>query len=198
MKGVGLAKIGVFALSLMPLTYLVVGLFINQLGPNPIETLTRSSGDWALRFLLITLTLTPLRWLTGWSHWLRFRRMLGLFTFFYACLHMLLYLGLDQFFDVTEIWLDIVKRPFITIGFVCFMLLLPLAITSTNNMVKRLGGKAWQRLHQLVYPIAILGCLHFFMLTKADFREPIIYSFILFGLLTFRVVKRLNITPNDQ
>lgn len=191
MKWIVYAKVSVFALSLLPLVFLVVGLFTHQLGPNPIETLTRSSGDWALRFLLLTLCLTPLRWLTGWSHWLRFRRMLGLFTFFYACQHMLLYLGLDQFFDVTEIWLDIVKRPFITIGFICFVLLLPLAITSSNKMVKRLGGKAWQSLHQLVYPIAILGCLHFFMLTKADFREPIIYSVILFGLLSFRLVKRL-------
>jgi sulfoxide reductase heme-binding subunit YedZ len=181
-------KVLLFIVCLYPVGSLVWGLFSNQLGANPIETLTRSSGVWALRFLLITLMITPIRWVTGWAAIVRVRRMLGLFAFFYATLHMLLYLGLDQFFNLTDIWIDIVKRPFITIGFICFMLLVPLAITSTNKMMKRLGGRRWKQLHRLSYLIAVLGCLHFYMLVKADHREPIIYALIVTLLLCIRVI----------
>ena len=172
---------------LMPAVWLTYLLFTDQLGANPIEEITRDSGLWALRFLLLTLCLTPIRWLTGISQIIRFRRMTGLFVFFYAVLHMLLYLWLDQFFDWSEIWKDIMKRPFITIGFISFTLLLPLALTSTNKMMKRLGGKRWKQLHKLTYLIASLSCLHFLMLIKADISEPVLYIVILALLLAVRL-----------
>lgn len=182
-------KVILFLLCLLPASLLTWRLFTNQLGANPIEAVTRASGLWALRFVIITLTVTPLRWLTGWQQLVRFRRMLGLFAFFYATLHMLLYLGLDQFFDWSEIWRDIVKRPFITIGFISFACLLPLAVTSTNRMIKRLGGKNWQRLHQLIYFIALASGLHFLMLVKADIREPLVYLTIIALLLLSRLFR---------
>lgn len=181
-------KVLLFIVCLYPLFSLVWGLFTNQLGVNPVETLTRSSGLWGLRFLLITLCVTPLRWLTGINQLTRFRRMLGLYAFFYATVHMLLYLGLDQFFDWSEIWRDIVKRPFITVGFINFIALLPLAFTSTNKMVKRLGGRRWKQLHKLTYFVAMAACLHFLMLVKADIREPVIYIIILSVLLGVRLI----------
>ncbi|WP_438970067.1 sulfite oxidase heme-binding subunit YedZ [Methylophaga sp.] len=180
-------KVLLFIVCLYPFFSLVWGLFTDQLGVNPVETLTRSSGLWGLRFLLITLCVTPLRWLTGINQLTRFRRMLGLYAFFYATVHMLLYLGLDQFFDWSEIWRDIVKRPFITVGFINFIALLPLVFTSTNKMVKRLGGRRWKTLHRLTYFVAIAACVHFLMLVKADIREPVIYIFILAGLLGVRL-----------
>lgn len=186
---IGQLKVLLFLLCLYPLFSLVWGLFTNQLGANPIETLTRSSGLWGLRFLLITLCVTPLRWLTGINQLVRFRRMLGLFAFFYAFAHMLLYLGLDQFFDWSEIWRDIIKRPFITVGFINFIALLPLVFTSTNKMVKRLGGRRWKKLHKLTYFVSMAACLHFLMLVKADIREPVIYIFILSGLLGVRLFR---------
>lgn len=176
-------KVLLFIVCLYPLFSLSWGLLTNQLGVNPVETLTRSSGLWGLRFLLITLCVTPLRWLTGINQLTRFRRMLGLYAFFYATVHMLLYLGLDQFFDWSEIWRDIIKRPFITIGFINFIALLPLVFTSTNKMMKRLGGQRWKKLHRLTYFVAMAACLHFLMLVKADIREPVIYIFILSALL---------------
>lgn len=181
-------KVLLFIVCLYPLFSLVWGLFTNQLGVNPVETLTRSSGLWGLRFLLITLCVTPLRWLTRINQLTRFRRMLGLYAFFYATVHMLLYLGLDQFFDWSEIWRDIVKRPFITVGFINFIALLPLAFTSTNKMVKRLGGRRWKQLHKLTYFVAMAACLHFLMLVKADIREPVIYIIILSVLLGVRLI----------
>lgn len=181
-------KVLLFIVCLYPLFSLVWGLFTNQLGVNPVETLTRSSGLWGLRFLLITLCVTPLRWLSGINQLTRFRRMLGLYAFFYATVHMLLYLGLDQFFDWSEIWRDIVKRPFITVGFINFIALLPLAFTSTNKMVKRLGGRRWKQLHKLTYFVAMAACLHFLMLVKADIREPVIYIIILSVLLGMRLI----------
>lgn len=181
-------KVLLFIVCLYPLVSLVWGLFTNQLGVNPVETLTRSSGLWGLRFLLITLCVTPLRWLTGINQLTRFRRMLGLYAFFYATVHMLLYLGLDQFFDWSEIWRDIIKRPFITVGFINFVALLPLAFTSTNKMVKRLGGRRWKQLHKLTYFVAMAACLHFLMLVKADIREPVVYIIILSGLLGVRLI----------
>ncbi|WP_266276026.1 sulfite oxidase heme-binding subunit YedZ [Methylophaga sp. OBS3] len=175
----------------MPAIWLTYALFTDQLGANPIEAITRDSGTWALRFLLLTLTLTPIRWLTGFNQIIRFRRMAGLFVFFYAVTHMLLYLWLDQFFDWTEILKDIIKRPFITIGFISMLLLLPLVITSTNKMMKRLGGQRWKQLHKLTYVVAALSCLHFLMLVKADITEPVIYIVILSLLFAVRIYRQI-------
>ncbi len=182
-------KVLLFIAGLMPAAWLTFALFTDQLGANPIEAITRDSGVWALRFLLLTLCLTPIRWLTGINEVIRFRRMTGLFVFFYAVLHMLLYLWLDQFFDWSEIWKDIMKRPFITIGFISFTLLLPLALTSTNKMMKRLGGQRWKQLHKITYLVAGLSCLHFLMLVKADLTEPLIYILILALLLGVRIYR---------
>lgn len=148
----------------------------------------------ALTFLLITLAITPLRRLSGWNTVIRLRRMLGLYAFFYAGLHFLFYVGVDQFFDFTAIFEDIIKRPFITVGFVCLLLLIPLAATSMNAMQRRLGGKRWQLLHRLVYAIAAGGVLHYFWLVKKDITQPVIYALILLALLGFRIVWRRTAT----
>ncbi|NQZ54080.1 MAG: sulfoxide reductase heme-binding subunit YedZ [Piscirickettsiaceae bacterium] len=182
-------KVGVFLISLLPAIWLVYALFTNQLGVNPIETLTRNTGLWALRFLVLTLLITPLRWMTGSNLFVPIRRILGLYVFFYASIHMLLYLWLDQFFDFDEIIKDIIKRPFITIGFFTFTSLVLLATTSNNAMVKRLGGKRWKRLHKLTYFIAIASCIHFYMLVKADKTEPLQYAVIVFILLAIRLYR---------
>jgi sulfoxide reductase heme-binding subunit YedZ len=166
---------------------LVWQAFTGGLGANPIEAINRFLGDWALRFLLLTLALTPLKEITGLTVFVRVRRMIGLFAFFYVFLHIANYVGLDQFFAWGEIWKDILKRQYITIGMVAFVLLVPLAVTSTSGMIKRLGAVRWKRLHQLVYPAAILGVLHFFLMVKADIREPMIYAAILAVLLGYRV-----------
>ena len=180
-------KVTVFISSLLPACWLIFALLTNQLGANPIEALTRESGLWALKFLILTLAVTPLRWLTGWNMLSAIRRMLGLYVFFYALIHMLLYLWLDQFFDVNEIIKDIIKRPFITIGFFTFSALIPLVITSNNRMIKRLGGKRWKRLHKLTYFIVVASCVHFMMLVKADIVEPVIYSVIVILVLSTRL-----------
>jgi len=176
--------------SLIPAFWLVYALLTNQLGANPIEAITRETGLWALRFLWLTLLVTPLHWLTGWNKLTTLRRMLGLYVFFYALLHMLLYLWLDQFFDINEIIKDIIKRPFITIGFFTFTALIPLVITSNNKMVKRLGGKAWKKLHRLTYFIAIASSLHFYMLVKQDKTEPLIYISLLAVLFAVRLYRQ--------
>src|SRR4030065_382127 len=147
----------VFALCLAPLARLVFFAFTDRLGANPIEFVLRSLGTWTLTLLLVTLSITPLRRLTGWNSLIRVRRLLGLFAFFYACLHFLPYAGVDQSFDLTAIIADVVKRPYITIGFSCFVLLIPLAATSTHAMPPRLGGRRWQQLHRLIYLIAVGG-----------------------------------------
>ncbi len=171
---------------LIPLSLYLQAFFQDDLGANPIEAITHASGLWTLRFLLITLTITPLRKLTGF-HWLiRLRRMFGLFTFFYACLHATTYFWLDQFFDWHSIAKDIIKRPFITIGFTAFVLLIPLAATSTNAMIKRLGGRRWQALHRSVYAIGILAVLHYGWLVKRDITAPLGYGLILLVLLGAR------------
>lgn len=178
-----------FIVCLIPAIWLTIAVFTNQLGANPIEAVTRETGLWALRFLWLTLLITPLRWLTGWNNLLRYRRLLGLYVFFYAVLHMLLYLGLDQFFDINEIIKDIIKRPFITIGFFSFTALIPLVITSNNAMVKRMGGRRWKQLHRLTYFIAIASSIHFYMLVKQDKLEPLIYMGLLIILLAPRVYR---------
>jgi len=156
---------------------------------EPIEFITRQTGDWTLYMLCITLPVTPLRKLSGWNWLARMRRMLGLFAFFYALLHFTAFVWFDHFFDVAEMWRDVLKRPFITVGFTAFVLLIPLAITSTNAMVKRLGGKRWQWLHRLVYIIAPLGVLHFWWMKagKNDFAEPTLFAVIVFALLAIRI-----------
>lgn len=191
-------KAAVFMLCLVPLLQLVWGLWNDTLGANPIEYLIRDLGRWALKFLLITLAVTPLRKLTG-QHWLmRLRRMLGLFSFFYALLHLSSYLWLDQSLDWIAIAKDIIKRPFITVGMLTFALLLPLAITSTNSMVRRLGGKNWQTLHRLVYVVGVCAVLHFWWLVKLDTTWPMIYAAILAVLLGIRLVWKLRGNPKKR
>jgi len=180
-----LVKPFIFLLCLLPLLLLSRNFYLDELGANPFEVLTRSTGEWALRFLLITLAMTPLRGITGAAWPLRFRRMLGLYAFFYVCVHLLTYIWLDHFFDWGEVIRDIIKRPYITFGMLAFVLLVPLAITSTKKMMKRLGRR-WKSLHKLIYVISILGSLHFLLLVKADLREPLIYSLILAALLLVR------------
>ena len=174
----------------MPLAQLAAGVvyFPEWLGANPAEFITRSTGDWTLRFLLITLAVTPLRRLSGWNRLLRFRRMLGLFAFFYGVVHLSSYVAFDHVFDVGEILKDIVKRPFITVGFTALLLMTPLAVTSTNAMVRRLGARRWLALHRLIYVIAPLGVLHFWWMVKRDVTEPAIYAAILVLLLGYRVI----------
>lgn len=180
-----IAKPVIFIVCLLPLFFLSRDFYLDELGANPFEVLTRSSGEWALRFLFFSLAMTPLRILIGTGWPLRFRRLLGLYAFFYVCVHLLTYIWLDHFFDWEEIWTDIVKRPYITIGMLAFILLIPLALTSTKKMMKRLAQR-WKMLHKLVYFIAPLGVLHFFLLVKADLREPIIYALILLSLFWVR------------
>lgn len=175
----------VFCVSLLPLAWLCWLAWHDRLGANPVETLSHRTGDWSLRFLLLTLAVTPLRRLSGWNWLLKFRRMLGLFAFFYVCLHLGVYLIFDQFFDPSAILEDIAKRPYITVGFAGFLLLIPLAATSTNGMIKRLG-RNWQRLHRLVYLIGMLGVVHYWWLVKADISEPLLYAGLLTILLGYR------------
>ena len=176
-----------FVVCLIPLMLITWDAFNNQLGANPIEKIMRRTGDWTLRFLLITLTITPARQLLNLPWLIKLRRMLGLFAFFYALLHFTNYIWLDQYFDVDEIIKDVIKRKYITIGFACFLMLIPLAITSTNKMVKRLGGKRWQKLHKSVYAIAIGGVIHYLWLVKKDLSEPLIYAVLLAILLGYRI-----------
>jgi methionine sulfoxide reductase heme-binding subunit len=186
-RTIRVSKPAIFAACLMPLAWMTwQGLFGAGLGANPIEEITHRTGDWTLRLLLITLAVSPLLRITGLKWLIRFRRMLGLFAFFYATLHFFTYLWLDQFFDPGAIVKDIVKRPFITVGFLAFMLLIPLAATSTSAMMRKLGP-VWNKLHSLIYLIAVLGVLHFWWLVKADIREPALYAAILVGLLGVRV-----------
>jgi methionine sulfoxide reductase heme-binding subunit len=178
-----------FVLALLPAVRLLVFGFSGQLGANPIEFITRSSGDWTLYFLCITLAVTPLRRFTNW-HWLiKLRRMTGLFAFFYASLHFTTFLWFDHFFDLGEMLKDIVKRPFITVGFIAFVMLVPLALTSTNGMIRRLGGKRWQWLHRSLYVISMLGILHFWWMRagKHNFEKPILFGAIVAALLLVRV-----------
>ena len=191
-RALGRIKAALFVLALVPLARLVAAAFTGGLGVNPIEFVTRSTGTWTLSLLLITLAVTPLRRVTGWNWLIRLRRMLGLFAFFYACLHFTTYVWLDQFFDPAAIVKDVVKRPFITVGFSAFVLLIPLAATSTHAMVRRLGGKAWQRLHYLVYLIATLGVVHYWWLVKKDVTQPMLFAFGLAILLGYRVLHQLR------
>lgn len=187
MKAITFIKPLVFLICLFPLGRLSWFAFHDGLGANPIEFITRSTGTWTLVFLLITLSITPVRKLLKQPMLIQLRRMLGLYAFFYACLHFTTYIWLDQFFDLAAIYKDVIKRPFITIGFPSFLLLIPLALTSTNAMIRRLGGKRWQQLHRLVYLVAIGGIFHYWWLVKKDITQPVIYAVVLTILLGYRV-----------
>ncbi|MGH9576985.1 MAG: sulfite oxidase heme-binding subunit YedZ [Terriglobales bacterium] len=188
MKPITWLKIAVFLACLAPVAQMLWMYRENTLGPNPIEYITHLTGKAALVFILITLAITPLRRLTGQAWLISFRRMLGLFAFFYGCLHLTIFVWLDKYFDWQDMIDDVTKRPFITFGFAALMLMLPLALTSTNGWVSRLGGKRWQALHRLIYASAILACVHFWWKVKADHTEPGIYAGILTVLLGYRVV----------
>jgi sulfoxide reductase heme-binding subunit YedZ len=177
----------VFLSALLPFLDLVWRAVAGELSANPIEDITLTTGRWTLRFLMITLAVTPLRRLTGWQPAIRFRRMLGLFAFFYGTLHFLTYAVLDQFFAWEFILADIAKRPYITVGFAAFLLMIPLALTSTSGMIRRLGGRRWAWLHRLVYLTAVGGVVHYFWKVKADPRDPLFYAAVLAVLLGWRV-----------
>lgn len=188
-KHIAAIKAALFLAALLPAVRLFLFALTDRLGANPIEFITRSSGDWTLYFLIFTLLVTPLRRLSKWNWLIKLRRMLGLFAFFYASLHFTTFLWFDHFFDIDEMIRDVVKRPFITVGFSAFLLLIPLAITSTNGMVRRLGGRRWQWLHRAIYVIAPLGILHFWWMKagKHDFAQPILFGTIVALLLLSRV-----------
>lgn len=188
-RQITLIKAALFVAALLPFARLVLFAFTDRLGANPIEFITRNTGDWTLYFLCLTLSVTPLRRLSGWNWLIKLRRMLGLFAFFYAALHFTTFLWFDHFFNINEMLKDVVKRPFITVGFTAFVLLIPLAVTSTNGMVRRLGGKRWQALHRVIYVVAPLGILHFWWMKagKHDFEQPILFGSIVAALLIARI-----------
>ena len=186
----------VFALCCVPFGVLLWDAFHNGLagfpdnmdfGANPIEFITHRTGDWTIRFVVITLAITPLRQILRQPQLIRFRRMLGLFAFFYACLHFSTWIGLDKFFAWTEMWKDVLKRRFITVGFAAFVLMIPLALTSTAGMIRWLGGKRWRALHRLIYATAILGVIHYYWLVKSDHRKPLMYAAFVAALLAWRL-----------
>jgi sulfoxide reductase heme-binding subunit YedZ len=200
-------KVIVFLLCLAPFAHLAAVLFacleqpdmtgalwrilVPSLPPNPLDFFTHLTGDWTLRFLVITLAITPLRKLLGLPDLIRFRRPLGLFAFFYGCLHLLTYLWFDKLFDFHEIWKDVARRRFITVGFAAFVLMLPLAITSTKGWIRRLGGKRWQLLHRLIYISAFAGVVHYYWLVKSDIRLPALYAAMVAVLLLYRLVSSI-------
>jgi sulfoxide reductase heme-binding subunit YedZ len=183
-------KPSAFIASLIPLGQLLTYGWTENLTANPIEFITRFTGSWALIFLLLSLSVTPLRKITGWNGLIKYRRMLGLFAFFYAMLHFATYMVLDHFFDFPAIVKDVLKRPYVTAGFTAFVVMIPLAITSTAGMVRRLG-KSWQQLHRLVYVAAIAAVIHFYWLVKADIRRPVQYGAVLALLLGYRLLIKL-------
>jgi sulfoxide reductase heme-binding subunit YedZ len=180
-------KVALFFLCLAPFASLVWRSLHSDLGANPVEFLQHATGDWTLRFLVFTLCITPFRKFFKLPDLIRFRRMLGLFAFFYVFLHFITYLGPDQQFDLAGMWKDVAKRPFITVGFTAFVLLIPLAITSTAGWIRRLGGKRWQMLHRSIYFAAVLGVIHYYWLVKSDVREPLFYGALVAILLLWRL-----------
>jgi sulfoxide reductase heme-binding subunit YedZ len=200
-------KVVVWAVALAPLAALLYGFATDDLTVNPIEYVTRELGETALRLLLATLALTPLRLLAGWSWPITLRRLLGLFAFFYVTLHFAVFIVLDHFFDWKTMGDDIVKRPWITVGVAAFLLLIPLAVTSTSGMIKRMGARAWRRLHRLVYVAGVLGCLHYIWLAKKVLIQPWVYAAILAVLLGIRLIdaarsyarrRRAGATPGEK
>jgi len=186
------AKVVVFVNALLPLALMLWDLVQKRVGPNPLEFVTRTTGMLTLIFLSLTIAITPLRKIFGVNLLVKFRRMLGLFAFFYGSLHLLTYVWFDRFFNLRSTIEDIGRRPFILVGMLAFSLMVPLAITSTNKMVKRLGGKRWARLHQLVYFAVAAGVVHFWLLVKSDTRLPLTFGFIVFGLLAYRLLVKYS------
>jgi len=179
-------KVVVFLLCLIPFFELLDRILHNRLGANPVEFIQHATGDWTLRFLVFTLCITPFRKLLNLPDLIRFRRMLGLFAFFYVCLHFLTYLGPDQGFDLGAMWKDVAKRPFITVGFSAFVSLIPMALTSTAGWIRRLGGKRWQQIHRAIYFAGVCGVIHYYWLVKSDVRKPLFYGALVAILLGFR------------
>ena len=186
------SKVVIFLNALVPLALLLWDVYRKRVGANPVEFMTRTTGMLTLIFLMITLALTPARKVTGANWLVKFRRMLGLYAFFYGALHLITYVWFDRFFNLRSVVSDVAQRPFIAIGMTAFFLMVPLAITSTTQMIKRLGGKRWAKLHRLVYLAGITGVVHFWMLVKSDIRLPLTFAFILFLLLGYRVLVRID------
>ena len=182
-------KPAVFLACLLPLAWLVYNMFFGDLGANPVETITNTTGIWTLRLLAITIAITPLRWLTRWNPIITYRRMIGLFAFFYGTVHFLIYFILDRSLMFDGLWEDIVKRPYITVGFTAFVLMIPLAVTSTQGWIRRLGGRRWNLLHKLVYVSATLGVIHYWWKVKLDVTDPMVYAAIVGVLLGARVLR---------
>ena len=185
-------KVAVFLVCLVPLGAIAWPFLRGEVIPNPVEFLQHSTGDWTLRFLVFTLAITPLRRMLRLPELIRFRRMLGLFAFFYVCLHFLTYIGPDQSFDLAGMWRDVAKRPYITVGFIGFVLLIPLAITSTAGWIRRLGGRRWQMLHRAIYISAVSGVIHYYWQVKSDVRRPVFYGVLVGVLLLWRLVDFLR------
>lgn len=173
---------------ILPFVFLIKGFYLNRLGANPIEVLTHETGLWCLRFLLITLLMTPIKLILKLNFFIQFRRIFGLYAYFYGWLHLMIYIWLDQFFVLSEIWIDIQERPFITVGFLSMLLMTPLAITSSDWMIKKMGGKKWQSLHKMTYIVAILACIHYLWSVKINIIPPLYYIVILSILLGIRIV----------
>jgi methionine sulfoxide reductase heme-binding subunit len=194
-------KLAVFLACLAPFGllawrfYRATVLFEPTLGPNPLETLTHFTGDWTIRFIAATLAITPLRKLLRMPDLIKYRRMIGLYAFFYGCLHFTVYLYFDKLFDFHEIVHDVAKRPFITMGFASFVLMVPLALTSTAGWIRRLGGKRWQRLHRLVYLSGVAAVIHYYWLVKSDIRLPLLYGAIIGTLLLYRAAVKIRLQP---
>jgi len=184
------SKAAVVLIGLVPIASLVWRAFHNGLTANPIEFITHATGDWTLRFVVITLCITPLRRLVQLPDLIRFRRTLGLFAFFYGCLHFTTYIWLDKFFDLHAVWIDVYKRPYITVGFTAFVLMIPLAVTSTAGWIRRMGGKNWRLLHRAIYFIAIFGVIHYYWLVKSAVIRPLTYGAIVAVLLLWRVADK--------
>ena len=189
------SKAGVFVICLLPIASLVWRGLHHGLTANPIEFITHATGDWTLRFIVFTLCITPLRKLLALPDLIRFRRMLGLFAFFYGCLHFTTYIWLDKFFDLREVWKDIAKRPYITVGFLAFVLLIPLAITSTAGWIRRLGGRRWQLLHRAIYISAVAGVIHYYWQVKSAVLRPLAYGTIVAVLLLWRLFEKFRPRP---
>ena len=178
-------KVVIFTLSLVPIFYIIYQILTNQLGPEPIKDITHHTGKWTLYFIVITLSMTPLKKITKLNIWINYRRMFGLFIFFYASVHLMTYVGLDYRFDLTSIGDDIIKKKYIFIGFSAWLLLIPLAVTSNKRMIKILKDK-WKKLHRLIYLISLFGGIHYLWLVKRDLTEPLIFLVVILILLTFR------------
>jgi sulfoxide reductase heme-binding subunit YedZ len=188
-------KLVIFINSLIPLALLLWDLYRKQVGPNPLDFATKTTGMLTLIFLSLTVAVTPLRKIFGINALVKYRRMLGLFAFFYGALHLLTYVWFDRLFNLKSVGQDVVRRPFILVGMTAFFLMVPLAITSTNKMVKRLGGKRWARLHRLVYVAAVAGVVHFWMLVKSDTRLPLTFAFVVLFLLGYRLLAKYLPAP---